>query len=101
IRDFSGSSPMWAGLGGPMIRGMDNDLHTSTTTASATPPGDPEPPPYRRLYRKTDRAVLAGVAAGLGDHFSVDPLVFRVGFVISAFVGGTGIFAYLLLWWLV
>jgi phage shock protein PspC (stress-responsive transcriptional regulator) len=66
---------------------------------STAPP--PQAPGYRRLYRRTDRAILGGVAAGLGDYFSIDPLVFRVGFVIAGLIGGAGIFAYLLLWWLV
>jgi phage shock protein PspC (stress-responsive transcriptional regulator) len=43
--------------------------------------------------------MIAGVASGLGDYFSVDPVVFRVGFVLAAFLGGVGILVYGLLWW--
>jgi phage shock protein PspC (stress-responsive transcriptional regulator) len=45
--------------------------------------------------------VLAGVAGGLGDHFGIAPAWFRLGFVLSAFAGGIGIAAYLLLWFLI
>jgi phage shock protein PspC (stress-responsive transcriptional regulator)/FtsH-binding integral membrane protein len=75
------------------------DEHQSVAGTTDTPP--PQAPPYRRVFRRADRAVIGGVAAGLGEYFAVDPLVFRVGFVIAALAGGVGIFAYLLLWFLV
>src|SRR6266496_4263002 len=55
----------------------------------------------RRLVRPTDRKVLAGVAAGLGDYFDVDPVLFRVGFVVATFLGGAGALAYGLAWLLI
>ena len=45
----------------------------------------------------TDRKV-AGVCGGLGEFFDLDPLLFRVAFVVLAFVGGLGILLYLVLW---
>ena len=42
--------------------------------------------------------LYAGVAAGLGEYFDVDPVLFRVGFVVAALVGGAGILAYGLAW---
>jgi phage shock protein PspC (stress-responsive transcriptional regulator) len=45
--------------------------------------------------------VVAGVAAGLGDYFGIDPVFFRIAFVVLTFTGGVGIVAYGLLWWLV
>ena len=48
----------------------------------------------RRLVRHRDGKVIAGVAAGLGDYFRVDPIWFRLGFIIAAFLGGAGIIAY-------
>jgi len=41
------------------------------------------------------------VAGGLGDHFGVQPAWFRLGFVVSFFLAGAGLAAYLLLWFLV
>jgi phage shock protein PspC (stress-responsive transcriptional regulator) len=60
-----------------------------------------EPKPDRGLVRRADHRALAGVAGGLGDHFGVAPAWFRLGFVLSAFAGGIGIAAYLLLWFLI
>lgn len=54
-------------------------------------------PPSRRLLRSSDNRVLAGVAGGLGRYFGIDPVIFRIGFVVSLFFGGFGGLAYLLL----
>jgi phage shock protein PspC (stress-responsive transcriptional regulator) len=55
----------------------------------------------RRLTRRTDDKMVAGVASGLGHYFRVDPVVFRIGFVVTAFVGGAGLLAYILAWLLI
>lgn len=52
----------------------------------------------RRLVRRTDRKVIGGVASGLADYFGVDPMLFRIGFVVFAIAGFGGILAYLLAW---
>src|SRR5207237_2349049 len=54
-------------------------------------------PRPRRLMRSSRDRVVAGVAGGLGRYFGVDPLLFRIGFVLSLFFGGLGAFAYVLL----
>jgi phage shock protein PspC (stress-responsive transcriptional regulator) len=51
----------------------------------------------RRLRRSSSDRVLLGVAGGLGRYFGVDPVMFRIGFVVSVFFGGLGALAYLLL----
>ena len=51
----------------------------------------------RRLLRSSNDRVLAGVAGGLGRHFGVDPVIFRIGFALSIFFCGIGGLAYLLL----
>jgi phage shock protein PspC (stress-responsive transcriptional regulator) len=48
--------------------------------------------------RSTSDRVIAGVASGLGRYFGVDPVMFRIGFVISLFFGGLGVIAYGLIW---
>lgn len=55
---------------------------------------DPQPTP-RRLLRSRDDRMIAGVAGGLGRHFSADPALFRIGFAVSAFFGGLGVALYL------
>lgn len=42
--------------------------------------------------------MLAGVCGGLGEYFNIDPLLFRIIFVIAALSGSLGIWIYLLLW---
>ncbi len=48
----------------------------------------------------TDRMVW-GVSGGLGRYFEVDPLLFRVAFVVLAFLGGSGAILYVAAWALV
>jgi phage shock protein PspC (stress-responsive transcriptional regulator) len=55
----------------------------------------------RRLYRSSTQRVLAGICGGLGEYFAVDPVWFRVGFVVLALGGGSGILIYLLMWLMV
>ncbi len=52
----------------------------------------------RRLTRRMDDRLIAGVASGLGAYFNVDPVVFRVGFVALTLAGGIGALIYLLCW---
>lgn len=54
-----------------------------------------------RLYRSNSRRVVAGVCGGLGEYFAVDPVWFRIGFVVLALGGGSGILIYLLMWLIV
>jgi phage shock protein C len=49
----------------------------------------------RRLTRSTSDRMLGGVAGGLGDYFSVDPVVVRIGFAVSTLFSGAGLLAYL------
>lgn len=52
----------------------------------------------RKLYRDTDDVVIAGVASGLGVYFDIDPVIFRVAFVLLTFASGFGVLAYIVLW---
>lgn len=54
-----------------------------------------------RLYRSNSQQVVAGVCGGLGEYFAVDPVWFRIGFVVLALGGGSGILIYLLMWLIV
>jgi phage shock protein C len=42
----------------------------------------------RRLHRSTSDRVVAGVAGGLGEYFSVDPVLFRAGFAVATILSG-------------
>jgi phage shock protein PspC (stress-responsive transcriptional regulator) len=52
----------------------------------------------KKLHRLTGEKKLAGVCAGLGDYFDLDPLFFRLFFLVSLFFGGLGALIYLLFW---
>lgn len=45
--------------------------------------------------------MVAGVAAGLGDHFGISTPLLRLAFIILAFMGGVGVVLYLLGWLLI
>lgn len=49
----------------------------------------------KRVYKSvTDRKIF-GVCGGLGEYFNIDPMIFRLGFVILVLAFGTGIMAYI------
>jgi phage shock protein PspC (stress-responsive transcriptional regulator)/predicted membrane protein len=51
----------------------------------------------RKLTRSSSDKLIGGVAGGLGRYFNVDPILFRVAFVVLSFAGGVGILAYIAL----
>ncbi|HKN98348.1 MAG TPA: PspC domain-containing protein, partial [Pseudonocardiaceae bacterium] len=51
-----------------------------------------------RPRRPRSGRVVAGVAAGIGRRYGIDPVIVRVVLVVSAIYGGAGILAYLLGW---
>jgi phage shock protein PspC (stress-responsive transcriptional regulator) len=61
------------------------------------PRGEEQRPEPRKLTRSSGDAVIGGVASGLGRYFGVDPILFRIGFVVLSFVGAVGVLAYLIL----
>lgn len=60
--------------------------------------GPGTPPASARLARSRTDRVIGGVAGGLGEYFGVDPVWFRLGFVVFTLAGGSGILAYLIAW---
>ncbi len=51
----------------------------------------------KRFYRDPDNTVLGGVCGGLGAYFNVDPIWFRLLFLILIFAYGAGL-VYIILW---
>lgn len=69
------------------------------------PPSPPDPPPAaapapeRRLSRRPEGKVIAGVCTGLAEYLAVDVVVVRIAFVLTAiFGGGLGVLAYIVAW---
>lgn len=54
--------------------------------------------PEKRLSRSSRDKVIAGVCGGLGEYFELDPVLFRLLFVIVTLIGGSGILVYIILW---
>jgi len=53
----------------------------------------------RHLTRSTTDRKLAGVCGGLGEYFEIDPVVFRLLFVLLALPGGLpGLITYFICW---
>ncbi len=53
---------------------------------------------YKQLTRSTANRMIAGVCAGLGEYFTIDPTVVRLLFVLGFFLSGPGILlAYLIM----
>ena len=52
----------------------------------------------KRLYRSTEDQKIAGVCGGLGEHFDLDPVFFRLLFLMLLCFGGVGLLTYLAMW---
>jgi phage shock protein PspC (stress-responsive transcriptional regulator) len=86
-----------------MMAAMDEREGPRSGTPAGISMGEPAPrsPDRRPLRRRAGHRLVAGVAGGLADYAGMRPLVFRLVFVVFAFLGGIGILVYLLLWWMI
>ena len=50
----------------------------------------------KKLYRVKEGEVFAGVCAGLGEYFNIDPVVIRVIALVLGISAGSGLLAYIL-----
>lgn len=67
-------------------------------TANAQRPPSSAPGAVRILRRPGEDRIVAGVGAGLGRYFAVDPVLFRVLFAVFSLFGGIGLVMYGLAW---
>ena len=51
----------------------------------------------KRLYRSKSDRMIWGVCGGLAEYFDVDPTLIRIIAVLSIFISGAGILAYIIL----
>ena len=66
--------------------------------AGASAKKEPSVQPIRkRLYRDPYSRVVGGVCSGLGAYFNVDPILFRLLFIVGLFYG-ISVIPYLVLW---
>lgn len=52
----------------------------------------------KKLFRKSQGALLGGVCAGLGDYLGIDTLFIRIFLVLWGVTGGSAVLVYLILW---
>lgn len=52
----------------------------------------------KQLHRSTKNKIIAGVCAGLGVYFNIDPNVVRIVFIVLLLFGGLPIIIYLIIW---
>ncbi|SEQ65558.1 phage shock protein C (PspC) family protein [Streptomyces radiopugnans] len=81
---------------------------TMVPMKDAQPPaGEPQPDAPdapeagARLTRSRRHKVVAGVCGGLGRHYELDPVIFRVPLAVLSVVGGLGLLFYGFAWLLV
>ncbi len=50
----------------------------------------------KKLYKSNKNKMLGGVCGGLGEYFSIDPTLVRLGFVALCVLAGGGLIAYII-----
>ncbi len=78
------------------ILGKPDDIDSSGDNKEAKK--EKNPVSKKRLFRDEDNKVLGGVCSGLGHYFNVDPVWFRIGFIIALLIFGSSALIYLILW---
>ena len=69
--------------------------HDGTMTNSAPPVAT------NRLERPREGRIIAGVAAGVAEHYDIEVIWIRLAFVFLAMFGGAGVLVYLIAWLLI
>jgi len=54
----------------------------------------------KRLVRNVQDKKIAGVCAGLADYFDIDPTLVRALWILFTLLGGSGVLAYVILYFL-
>jgi phage shock protein C len=54
--------------------------------------------PAKKLYRRRDGRLVAGVCAGLAAYFGADVTLVRLGFAVGTLFSGLGALIYLVAW---
>lgn len=52
----------------------------------------------KRLYRSRTDKKIAGICGGMGKYFGIDPVIFRVIWLLLLLGMGAGLLVYLILW---
>lgn len=52
----------------------------------------------KRLFRSRENKIIGGVCGGLGEYLDVDPVLIRLIWGALFFLGGVGLFGYIIAW---
>ena len=52
----------------------------------------------RKVKRDRYNGILGGVCEGLGEYFSIDPVIIRLMFIATSLMLGGGILTYVIAW---
>ncbi len=52
----------------------------------------------KKLYRSQSQRMIGGVAGGLAEYFNIDVSLVRLLWILSLFLVGGGILAYIIAW---
>ena len=52
----------------------------------------------RKVKRDSYNGILGGVCEGLGEYFSIDPVIIRLMFIATSLMLGGGILTYIIAW---
>src|SRR3989442_1918469 len=94
----SGSSPISTDECAAHHDPMDEDTRVTDGPPTDETPPAPPPPRERRLERSRSDRWLTGVCGGLGAYFGIDPILFRIAFIVLTVAGGAGVWLYLAAW---
>jgi phage shock protein C len=80
---------------------MSNDMNEPGPGSGPGGPGGSGGSGGKKLERKLNGRLLAGVCAGLADYLGIDVTLIRVIFAVLTLFGGLGPIAYVMAWALV
>jgi len=52
----------------------------------------------KKVKRDSYNGILGGVCEGLGEYFSIDPVIIRLMFIATSLMLGGGILTYIIAW---
>ena len=52
----------------------------------------------RKVKRDSYNGILGGICEGLGEYFSIDPVIIRLMFIATSLMLGGGILTYIVAW---
>jgi phage shock protein C len=55
----------------------------------------------RKLFRSNSNRVIAGICGGVGEYMNIDPTIIRLVWILLTLLGGSGLFLYVVLYFVI